>query len=350
MKKIAALLLLLLAFTASYAQKKIIKLPQLPGYVTLKCDFHMHTVFSDGIVWPVYRVDEAWEDGLDVIAISDHLEYQPKMNYIPTDHNAAWKIAKGRAAERNIILVHATEITRSMPPGHLNALFVKDATPINKKDDFEAIETAVKQGAFIQWNHPGWKAQEEDGIPKIYDIHQKLFDNGYIHGIEFYNETEYYPNILEWCKEKELAVIASSDMHGIISEFYGSTTRPMTLVFAKDRTEEALKEALFDARTLAYFNNTLAGREDLLLQFFNKAVSIGRSYLENKRYKWVEVTNNCDVPFELIDGPEGVSSSITLGANSITTVRISKSTDPELAFKVRNMLTGYEDYLEVEIK
>ena len=27
-----------------------VRLPDLPGYRTLKCDFHIHTVFSDGLV------------------------------------------------------------------------------------------------------------------------------------------------------------------------------------------------------------------------------------------------------------------------------------------------------------
>ena len=29
-----------------------ISFPDLPGYVTVKCDLHTHTVFSDGEVWP----------------------------------------------------------------------------------------------------------------------------------------------------------------------------------------------------------------------------------------------------------------------------------------------------------
>ena len=37
-----------------------IHFPNLPGYQTLKCDLHMHTVFSDGEVWPTVRVREAW--------------------------------------------------------------------------------------------------------------------------------------------------------------------------------------------------------------------------------------------------------------------------------------------------
>ena len=27
-------------------------IPDVKGYKTLKCDFHMHTMFSDGLVWP----------------------------------------------------------------------------------------------------------------------------------------------------------------------------------------------------------------------------------------------------------------------------------------------------------
>ncbi len=55
-----------------------ILIPNIPGYITLKCDFHMHTVFSDGVVWPTVRVSEAWEDGLDAIAITDHIEGHPR--------------------------------------------------------------------------------------------------------------------------------------------------------------------------------------------------------------------------------------------------------------------------------
>lgn len=49
-----------------------INMPDVLGFKTLKCDFHSHTIFSDGDVWPSYRVEEAWRDGLDAIAITDH--------------------------------------------------------------------------------------------------------------------------------------------------------------------------------------------------------------------------------------------------------------------------------------
>ena len=54
-----------------------IRIPDVDGFHVLKCDFHTHTIFSDGRVWPTMRVDEAWKDGLDAIAITDHIEVRP---------------------------------------------------------------------------------------------------------------------------------------------------------------------------------------------------------------------------------------------------------------------------------
>ena len=48
------------------AVRRIISIPDIEGYMTLKCDFHMHTVFADAQVTPTGRVREAWQDGLDV--------------------------------------------------------------------------------------------------------------------------------------------------------------------------------------------------------------------------------------------------------------------------------------------
>ena len=52
---------------------RVIAFPDIPGYLTLKCDLHMHTVLSDGYVWPTIRVQEALKDGLDAISITEHL-------------------------------------------------------------------------------------------------------------------------------------------------------------------------------------------------------------------------------------------------------------------------------------
>lgn len=345
--------ILIMATLTAAGQKKVLNMPDIPGYVTLKCDFHMHTVFSDGNLWPTVRIDEAVRDGLDAIAITDHLEYQPKKQYISPSHNAAWEITKNIAAERNLILVHGTEITRKMPPGHMNALFITDADPINNPDFMLAIEAAVKQGAFIQYNHPGWKSQEPDGIPKFYPIHKELIAKGWLHGIEYFNEFEHYPLVLDMCRDNKLAVMGNSDAHGVISEIYAVpdfTQRPVTLVFAKERTMESLREAMFAGRTAVWYGNFLAGFEEFTAPLFKAAVTVSAPFKNDGKSLWFELWNNSDLNMELADGPEGAPSKLTLPANSVTVVKsdIRYLKEP-LKYNVSNIITGKGTVLGVSL-
>lgn len=102
----------------SHSHGRKIEFPDIPGYRTLKCDFHIHTVFSDGNVWPTIRVEEALKDGLDAISMTDHIEYQPHKDDIPhPDRNRSFEIAKRFAEAYDILVIRGSEITRSMPPG-----------------------------------------------------------------------------------------------------------------------------------------------------------------------------------------------------------------------------------------
>ena len=278
-----------------------IRIPGILGYQTLKCDFHMHTVFSDGIVWPTYRVEEAWQEGLDAIAITDHIENQPSKKFITGDHNVPHELATDIARQRNILLIHGGEITRKMPPGHLNALFLNDTNPLDVPLVVDALQAAKKQGAFIFWNHPGWKAQQPDTC-RWWPMHQDLFEKGLINGIEVFNESEYYPIVLDWCLSRNLSVIGNSDIHGISSQMYDLVNghRPMTLVFAKGRNIESIREAMFNNRTVAYFDNKLAGKEDFLKALFLASVTvktIGTSESNNREL--FEISNMSTIPFEI---------------------------------------------------
>ena len=110
-------------------QRRIV-FPDIPGYKTLKCDLHQHTVFSDGSVWPTIRVNEALKDNLDAIAVTEHLEYQPHEHDIPhPDRNRAYEIEID-TGEKNLIIINGSEITRSMPPGHTNAIFLNNVNKL----------------------------------------------------------------------------------------------------------------------------------------------------------------------------------------------------------------------------
>jgi hypothetical protein len=84
---------------APAADDRIIRFPDIPGYRTLKGDFHQHTVFSDGKVWPNIRVEEGTRDGLDAMAITEHLEWQPHQADLPNpDRNRSYEIAHQAAS------------------------------------------------------------------------------------------------------------------------------------------------------------------------------------------------------------------------------------------------------------
>jgi hypothetical protein len=289
--------------SAQLASRKEIKIPDIPGYQTLKCDLHMHTVFSDGLVWPTVRADEAWREGLDVIAVTDHIEYKPFEADIPVNFHRSYDIVRQRADIYGLLTICAAEITREMPPGHFNCLFLSNIDALDKEDFFEAVQAAAGQGAFIVWNHPGWR--QEGTIPIWYDEHTRLFESKLMHGMEIVNTDEYYPLAFQWCLEKKITMIGCSDIHSPVLMDYDLRDgghRPMTLVFAKDRTLEAVKDALIDGRTVVYNGNNLMGGEKFLKAIFEESIEIkvNPATIKYGKIHYVSVTNYSQIPYELV--------------------------------------------------
>lgn len=340
--------LLLVPFTTVQAKHKI-NIPDILGYKTLKCDFHMHTVFSDGMVWPTVRVDEAEREGLDAIAITDHIEYQPKKNDIPTNLSRSYEIALRSAQEKNILLVKAAEITRNTPPGHFNALFLKDIDPLDTEEFVDAVKAANSQGAFVFWNHPGWKPE----FKGWFDIHTELYENLLLQGIEVVNGTTYYPEAHEWALEKNLTMMGNSDIHQpmVGNEMTSEIHRPMTLVFAKEKSIKALKEALIAGRTAVWFGNQLIGKPDYLHAIFKEAVKVDRPYLKKGDTIWFEITNNSDIDIQVQDlGRRG--QKMELPANAVTIVRTKvdgKAEKTELKYNITNFLIAPEKGLPINL-
>ncbi len=290
-------------FVASNAQQfpgNLILIPDIPEFITLKCDFHMHTVFSDGNVWPTIRIEEAWQEGLDAIAISDHIEYQPHRDDVSQNLNRSYELAKQVADKAGILLIKALEITRQMPPGHLNALFINEGDSLKKADYVDVLEEAREQGAFVFWNHPGWTAQAPDGI-KWYDEHTRLLEKGLFHGIEVVNSNEFYPEALEWCIKKNLTIIGNSDMHETLGLFLIQNRishRPITLVFAKERSLAGIKEALFNHRTAVWYDNKVIGSNLYLEPLFRNSLS-QKVIFRNEKIQLIKFTNHSDIEISI---------------------------------------------------
>lgn len=281
-----------------------VRIPDLPGYRTLKCDFHTHTVFSDGKVWPDIRAEEAWREGLDAIAITDHIEYQPHKADLPTAHNRSFEIARPHGEALQLLVIRGSEITRAMPPGHLNAIFLTDARALDVEHWRDALAEAQRQGAFIFWNHPGWTGQQPDGVARWYPEHTELLASNQLHGIEVVNAREYYPEAHAWCLEKNLTMLSNSDIHNPLNLDYDLHTgdhRPLTLVFAREATAEAIKEALFARRTAVYSGNLLVGREEFLKPLFERSLRVLTPHVRVKGTgrAYVQIANDSDLTYTL---------------------------------------------------
>ena len=340
---------------APQMQRKEFHLPDVNGYHVYKADLHLHTMFSDGNVTPEFRVQEAWYDGLDVIAITDHIEgrkWEGKMlkflkGYLPkgtvpvndrvsrqpadkrgiqADLNVSYQSAAAVADEYGMTVIPGAEITREpVAIGHFNALFIKDANKIYDADPAVAIENARQQGALIQHNHPGWRRTSV----KMTEFETQVYEKGYINGIEVMNGVQFYPSVLQRAQERRLYVAANTDMHLTTQLYYQGEQRNMTLIFAKDKSLKSLKEALKERRTLAYSYGTVAGDEQLVKDFFLACIHAEVIKTDANGKHKVMLTNNSSVDFHLnFNG-----NSVCLDACSSRVVSAGKS----LSFIVDNL-------------
>jgi len=361
--------------------------PDLDNYKTLLTDFHQHTVFSDGNVWPTIRVEEAIRDGLDAISLTEHLEYQPYRNDIPNpDRNRAYIIARSFAENKNktidkkLIVINGQEITRSMPPGHINAILIEDANKLlHINDSLKGIVEANDQGGFVFWNHPAWPAQRSDGIARLDEFHEYLIKNKLLHGIEVVNELYYSEEALQIALDNNLTIMGTSDIHGLIdwlfnvpndNEFSSQNSqyslpghRPITIVFSENKSKEGIKEALFDGRTAVFYNDMLIGKSDYLKPLVEKCLVVDGSedlklgYSEDGKSSIIKlkIRNISDAPFNLRNLNdftfETSGDIIYIGPNSVKTLSIKTKGRAinNLSFEVLNGIIAPKTYLKVNI-
>ena len=301
-------------------------IPAIDGYTPYKADLHNHTIFSDGHLSMESRIREAWKDGIDVMAVTEHLEHRPHERDLVKYMEGGY-IAKGTKAQANtfvsknfpekgaikvnlnfpvelatkiakdydLTIIPGIEITRK-PDGvytHLNALFTKDNNTIYDPDPMQSTRNAKAQGALIMHNHPGWL--RTDMKPSKFD--KAIYKEGLVDGIEIMNGVEFYPKAITRAQKMNFFVSANTDAHHPTAERYAEygEHRNMTIIFAKDKSLESLREALEARRTLACSFGVLAGDEALLRKVAEASLTVRRMSDDAKGRKRIIVTNNSSI-------------------------------------------------------
>lgn len=321
-KQLSAFLSLLLFLGLGTNAQKLeknpnVKMPDIPGFVTLKCDFHMHTVFSDAHVWPTMRVMEAERDGLDAISITEHTDYEGYADDIERNRERGYEIAAERAKKTHVLVIKGVEISPRVPPYHNNALFLKDlnAFPydymevstgsfvmkdnISKEALMAPFLEAEKQGGFVFYNHPSYQWWDQKDKELFTPFHEDFLKRGLLGGVEVVNGNRYNIIAHRMAEKYNLTMFANSDEHWGIN--YPDSHRPMTLVFAKEKSEEAIKEALLNRRTLAYYKDWLIGRQPEAEAFFKASITVTTEKIQAKHRPQLKVSfhNETDIPYEV---------------------------------------------------
>lgn len=347
--------------------------PGVDGYTAYKADLHTHTIYSDGHLTMEARLREAWQNGLDVMAVTEHLEYRPHEktlvkylnNYMPkgteakansfvsknepakgeimVDLNFPVEHAKKIANGYDITIIPGIEVTRK-PGGlysHFNALFTTDNNTIYDPDPMQSLRNAKAQGALVMHNHPGWT--RTDMTPSKFD--KEAYKEGLIDGIETMNGVEFYPKAITRAWKYNFFVSSNTDVHYPIAERYDNygEFRNMTLIFAKDKSLASLREALEARRTLAYSFGTLVGSEELLRKFFVASVTVRRLPDNAKGRKQIMITNNSSVKW--IIAVEGQRTDELKAHSSII---LTESKSKSNIITLLNTWYGEEDHITID--
>ena len=359
MRRVCLVLIVAIAGAMVRAQapvRHLLPVPDLPGLKTLKADFHLHTVFSDGNVWPTVHVQEAWRDGLDVIALTEHAEYTPHAADVKVDIGRSFVVAKPLADQLGLILVPGVEITkpdplkapRVLPDGsaHFNALFITDPAALHVPDDLmEALRRAKAQNAFVFWNHPRFRVARARWFPPV----ARAFDAGLFSGMELVNGPDFYDEAYPWIAERRLTILANSDAHDPVPPRTAARHRPITLLFAKTADLAGVREALESRRTAAWQGDDVWGAEEHLRGLWTGAIALETPVVA-RGAPALRFRNSSAIPMHIVvrGAPEwlAVASPLKLEAESVTVVRPAFGAAPagehqmELTLEVTNLHTA----------
>ena len=111
-----------------------------------------------------------------------------------------------------------------------------------------------------------------DGIAKLDPVHKKLINENLLHGLEVANELTFSEEALEIALENNLTILGASDIHGIadwLFEIPEGGHRPLTYILSKDLNHNSIKQALFKGNTFIWFEDIIAGKEEILSSIIN---------------------------------------------------------------------------------
>jgi hypothetical protein len=218
--------------------------PEMANLRPLRCDFHVHTSYSDGTRLPAEMVVRGRELGLDALAITDHNFYQASLE----------SIEFVRKTGLGITCFPGEEVTS--PTWHM--LSIGANAPVGYTDDqagYTGMQNTLvmihQRGGKAFLAHPYWISGRRTNQPM--EEYERLLNEGGIDGIELLGDVPWEENLRSLVRYSELdsrtklAILSNSDTHSPEHTF-GSY---WTLVFARSNSQEDIMAAILDHRSVA---------------------------------------------------------------------------------------------------
>jgi len=229
--------------------------PEVADLRPLRCDFHIHTSYSDGKSSPAEMVVRGRELGLDALAITDHNYYPASLEAIEFVRKSGLGITCFPGEEVTSATWHILSIGANGPIGYKD---IGPDGPISFTDE-QASYTRMQEilgiihqhGGKAFLAHPYWIAGRRMHQPM--EEYERLLSEGGVDGIELLGDVPWEENLRslvrysELVSKDKLAILGNSDTHAA-EHTYGSY---WTLVFARSNSQEDIMAAILERRSVA---------------------------------------------------------------------------------------------------
>ena len=158
-------------------------------------------------------------------------------------------------------------------------------------------------------------------------------------------------------QEHDLTLIGTSDVHGLVDwrfEIPNGGHRPVTLVFAHEKSEKAMQEAMEKRQTAVWFKNTLVGPREFLGPLVEASLEI--VHRSQGLVPTLQIHNHSDADYILLNTSaytlHNFSPVFTLKAHETTALMVKtleKLETFELTFKVLNAFTSPAEHLDIKL-
>jgi hypothetical protein len=193
------------------------------------------------------------------------------------------------------------------------------------------------------------------------DVHRLLLSEKLLDGIEVVNDQTYSDEALQIALDNNLTIMGTSDIHKLIDWDFKVPEgghRPLTLIFAKEKNAESIKEALMNRRTVAVFKNLLIGRDEFLVPLVESALKVSSAkYIGKYNVLGLEIENlaSTDITLQNQTGYTLHSNNdmIVLRAGEKTTIEvktIERKQHVSLKFLVLSAVNAPNKHPAVTIK